>query len=147
MSNSIVLKFILMLSLSLLMFSACGDDDPTGPGTNELVGIWNAETNTIFYGSISSPDSTEVETFGGDVQVILTFMNENTFTLNVVVFGETIVSDSGTWSVSGNKITFKAPGEPDDTDDFSISGNKLTLTDSETIDGYTTFDVTVWTKQ
>ena len=134
-----------ILIISVLLFS-CGDDDLTGPGTNELVGIWEAETNTIYSGSISNPDSKVEFTFDKHVHATLTFKDDNTFTLDIFFFGQT-ENSSGTWSVSGNKITFKEPGEPEGTDEFSISGNKLTLTESETVDGYTTFDVTVFTRQ
>ena len=146
MSNSTVLKFILMLSLSLLMFSACGDDDPTGPGVDSIVGVWKAVTNTTSYGSLTSPDSTEVITFGTDMQFTMTINDDNTWSSVVVVSGET-QSDSGTWSFSGNTVTFKNPDEPESTFDFSTSGNTLTATSSETTDGYTVYDVTVFTRQ
>jgi len=148
MRNSTVLIFILMLSLSLLMFSACGDDDPTGPGVDSIVGVWKAETFTTSYGSLTSPDSTEVIPFGTDTdfQFTLTINDDNTWSSVFVVLGIT-ESDSGTWSVSGNTITIKAPDEPDDTDEFSVSGDTLTLTSSETTDGYTTYNVTVLTRQ
>ena len=146
MSNSTVLKFILMLSLSLLIFSACGDDDPTGPGVDSIVGVWKAVTSTTSYGSLTSPDSTEVTTFGTDIQFTLTINDDNTWSVVFVVFGIT-ESDSGTWSVSGNTLTIKDPDEPDSTSDFSISGDTLTITSSETTDDYTIYDVTVFTRQ
>ena len=148
MSNSTVLKLILMLSLSLLMFSACGDDDPTGPGVDSIVGVWKPLTSTIYYGSLTSPDSTDVSASGidNDIQFTLTINDDNTWS-SVFVFLGITESDSGTWSVSGNTITIKAPDEPDSTDDFVVSGNTLTLTDSETIDGYTVYFQTVLTRQ
>ncbi len=146
MNKSTVLKLILMLSLSLLLFSACGDDDPTGPEADSIVGVWKAETNTTSYGSLTNPDSTEVTTFGSDISFTLTISADNTWTAVFVGFGLTD-SSSGTWSLSGNTLTIKEPGEPDSSSDFSISGNTLTLTSSETTDGYTIYEVAVFIRQ
>ena len=146
MNKSTVLKFILMPSLALLLFSARGDDDPTGPGVDSIVGVWKAVTNTVSYGSLTSPDSTHVTTFGTDMQFTITINDDNTWSSLVVLLGET-QNDSGTWSVSGNTVTIQTPDEPDSTSDYSTSGNTLTLTDSETPDGYTVYSVTVFTRQ
>jgi len=146
MNKSTVLKLILMLSLSLLLFSTCGDDDPTGPATNELVGTWKFDKVTTYYGSISTPDSTEVFASSSDFQITLTIKADNTWSIAAVFFGVTDNS-SGTWSVSGNKLTIKETGEPDETSEYSVSGNKLTITESVTIDSYTIFNVVEYTKQ
>jgi len=146
MQKSSVLQLIILLFLTLFVFSACGDDDPTGPGADSIEGVWKAVTNTTSYGSLTSPDSTDVTTFGTVIQFTLTINDDNTWSAVFVVAGET-ESDSGTWSVSGNTITIKAPDEPDTSSDFVVSGNTLTLTSSETIDDYTTWDVTVYTRQ
>ena len=145
MSNSTVLKLILMLSLSLLMFSACGDDDPTGPGVDSIVGVWKPLTSTIYYGSLTSPDSTDVSASGidNDIQFTLTINDDNTWSTVFEGFGIT-ESDSGTYSISGNTITIS---NSDSTIDFVVLGNTLTFTSSKTTDGYTVYNVTVYTRQ
>ena len=147
MNKSTVVRLILMLSLTLSLFSVFSDDDdPTGQGVNRLIGIWKLDISTAFYGSLTDPDSSDVTTFGSDFSFTLTVKDDNTWTIDFVSLGET-ESSSGTWSVSKNKITIKEPGKPDETSDYSISGNKLTTTSSETIDGYTTFEVSEFTRQ
>lgn len=142
-----VLKLILMLSLTLLLFSAFSEDDaPTGPGANKLVGIWKLDKSTTFYGSLTDPDSSNVDDLGSDFSFTLTIKDDNTWTIDFIYLGDA-KSSSGTWSVSGNKITIKVPGEPDETSEYSISGNKLTTTSGETIEGYTIFDVSEFTRQ
>ena len=60
-------------------------------------------------------------------------------------FGDT-ESEAGTWSINENKLTIiTSDGEA--VGDYSISGNTLTLEFGETISGYTTFEVFVYTKQ
>ncbi len=147
MDKSVVQKFIILLSLIFLPFSAySNDDDSTGSGDNQLIGVWKLYKSTTFYGSLTNPDSTNVTTFGSDFSFTLTIKDDNTWAIDFVSSGET-ASSSGTWSVSGNTITVKEQGEPDETSDYSISGNKLSITDSETIDGYTTFEVGEFTRQ
>lgn len=146
MDKSVVQKLIILISLTLLPFSAYSDDDyPIGPGADKLIGTWKLETSTTIYGSLTDPDSSNATTFGSNFSFTLT-INDDTWTIDLIARGET-ESSSGTWSVSGNKITIKEQGEPDETSDYSISSNKLTITSSETIDGYTTFEVAEFTRQ
>lgn len=146
MNKSVVQKLIILLSLTFLPFSAySADDDPTGSGDNKLIGIWKLYKSTTFYGSLTDPDSSNATTLGSDFSFTLT-IKDNTWTIDFISLGET-ESSSGTWSVSGNTITIKEPGEPDETSDYSISGNKLTVTSSETIDGYITFEVSEFIRQ
>ena len=79
MKKPTILKLILMLSLSLLMFAACGDDDPTGPEVDSIVGVWKAVTNTTLYGSLTSPDSTEVFTWTTNIHFTFTIKDDNTW--------------------------------------------------------------------
>jgi len=147
MDKSVVQKLIILLSLTFLPFSAySSDDNPTGPGANKLIGIWKLYRTTTFYASLTDPDSSNVTTLGSDFSFTLTIKDENTWTIDFVSLGET-ESSSGTWSVSGNTITIKEEGEPEESSDYSISGNKLTVTSSETIDGYTTIEVSVFIRQ
>ena len=147
MNKPTVLKLILMLSLTLLMFSAFSDDDdPTGPGGKQLIGNWKLDISTTFYGSLTDPDSSNVTDLGSDFSFTLTIKDDNTWTIDFVYLGKA-ESSSGTWSVTGNKITTKEPGKPDETSYYSISGNKLTTTSSEIIDGYTTFEVAEFIRQ
>ena len=146
MNKPTLLELILILSLTFLLFSACSDDDPTGPGADSIVGVWKGVKNTVFYGSLTNPDSSNVEILTDDISFTLTIKDDNTYTVEFVFLGVT-ESISGTWSVSGNTITITEPGEPTVTSDYSISGNTLTITSSETIDGYTIFEVTTFTRQ
>ena len=146
MDKSVVQKLIILISLTLLPFSVYSDDDyPIGPGADKLIGTWKLETSSTFYGSLTDPDSSNATTFGSDFSFTLT-IKDNYWTTDFVSLGET-KSNSGTWSVSGNTITIKEQGEPDETSGYSISGNKLTITSSETIDGYTIFEVAEFTRQ
>ncbi len=66
-----------ILSLTLSLFSACGDDNPIAPEIHELVGTWKADKFTIYWGSISNPDSTFVYTFVNDLQFTLIISTDN----------------------------------------------------------------------
>ncbi len=146
MDKSVVQKLIILLFLAFLPFSAYSDDDHlAAPGANKLTGIWKLYKSTTFYGSLTDPDSSNATTLGSDFSFTLS-IKDNTWTTDFVSLGKT-ESSSGTWSVSGNTITIKEQGEPDETSDYSISGNKLIITSSETIDGYTTFEVAEFTRQ
>ncbi len=145
MNNSAVQKLIIMLSFVSVLFFACSDDDPTGPGSNQLIGIWEADIHTTFYGSVSSPDSSKNEIFDSDNQFTLTFNDNNSYSAVFVVFGNTKIEE-GTWSVNGNNLTIRGPDD-DATGNYSISGNQLTLEFGETFSDYTTFEVFVYTKQ
>lgn len=148
MNKSTVLKLILMLFLTVAVFSGCSDDDnPASAGSDSLIGVWKATTSTISYGSESSPDSVDSFPFtAGTIEFTLTLKDDNTWTAVFVFLGES-ESSSGTWSVSGTTITVNEPGEETDTFEYSISGNNLTLKSSETIDGYTTYEVAVYARQ
>ncbi|MCH8304750.1 MAG: lipocalin family protein [Candidatus Marinimicrobia bacterium] len=136
----------LMLSLTLSLFSACGDDTPTAPETHELVGTWKADKFTVYRGSISNPDFTFVYTFVNDLQFTLTISADNRWSAESLSLVET-KNDSGGWWADGDTLTLYGAGDGDDVYEYSISGNKLTLTSSETVDGYTTFTVIEYTKQ
>ena len=147
MDKSVVQKLIILISLTLLPFSAYSDDDyPIGPGADKLIGTWKLETSTTIYGSLTDPDSSNATTFGSNFSFTLTIKDDNTWTIDFVYLGES-ESSSGTWSITGNKITTKESGKPDETSYYSISGNKLTTTSSEIIDGYTTFEVAEFIRQ
>ena len=136
----------LMLSLTLSLFSACGDDTPTSPETHELVGTWKADKFTIYWGSISNPDFTFVYTFVNDLQFTLTISDDHRWAAESLSLAET-KNDSGGWWVDGDTLTLYGAGDGDDVYEYSISGSKLTLTSSETVGGYTTFTVIEYTKQ
>ena len=138
--------FILILSLTLSLFSACGEDKITAPEIHELVGTWKADNFTIYWGSISNPDSTFVYTFVNDLQFTITISDDNRWSAEIKYPDET-QTDSGGWWVDGDTLTMYGAGDGDDVYEYSISGNKLTLTSSETKGGYTTFTVIEYTKQ
>ena len=147
MDKSVVQKLIILLFLAFLPFSAYSNDDhPAAPEANKLIGIWKLYETTTFYGSLTDPDSSNATTLSSDFNFTLTIKDDNTWTIDFVSFGET-ESSSGTWSSSGNTITIKEEGEPEESSDYSISGNKLTVTSSETIDGITTIEVSVFIRQ
>ena len=136
---------VLMLCLTLSLFSACGDDNPVAPEVHELVGTWKADVFTIYWGSISEPDSTFVFTFFSDFQFTLTISDDYTWSGESISITETI-DDSGGWWVDGDTLTIYGAGD-DDVYEYSLSGNKLTLTRSETTRGYTTYTVLEYIKQ
>lgn len=148
MNKSKVLKLIIILVLTIFAVSGCSDDDnPTSAGSDRLIGVWKATTSTTSFGSISSPDSTKGFPFtDGVIEFTLTIKFDHTWTAVFVVFAITNNS-SGTWLSTGTTLTVKEAGESDDTFEYSISGNNLTLESSETIDGYTTFEVVEYTRE
>ena len=137
---------VLMLSLTLLLFAACSDDNITTPETHELVGTWNADKFTTYWGSISKPDSTFVFTFVSDYRFTLTISDDYRWSAESLFLAESN-NDLGGWWVDGDTLTLYGAGDGDEVYEYSLSGNKLTLTRSETTKGYTTFTVIEFTKQ
>ena len=136
----------LILSATLFLFSACGDDNPTAPEPHELVATWEAVSFTIYSGSISDPDSTFVFKFRNDFLFTLTISDDNTWSAESLSIAES-QKDSGGWWVNGDTLTLYGAGDGDEVYEYSLSGNMLTLTKSETTRGYTTFTVLEYTKQ
>ena len=118
----------LLASLSLAV--ACGSDDsPTAPSRDQVVGSYAATTFTASRGGFAQ----DVLAAGGSVTLALT--NDGNATAHVVIpaslsggttFDQTL---TGTWALSGNKVTLDDPNDSSDTflEDLTLkaSGNTL----------------------
>ena len=124
-SNLLVVTYLLLFVPFIIN---CGDDDNPVASVDELVGTWDLTKITMTAGSgtliIDKPPNEDL--------MIVTFNNDKTYqTIDNLEDEDTPVTETGTWSVSGNEITLVEPDESV-TMDYSISGNKLTITFTDT---------------
>lgn len=93
------------LLLAFVLLWSCGKES-TKPKESELIGTWNAETETHYWGSISNPDSTDMTTYvPGLVTMTWKFGSDNSFELKTTLFGTDFLTLEGTWSTSGDQLT------------------------------------------
>jgi hypothetical protein len=130
------------LRSSILMFSlvtlvACGDDDTTGPTAVSVAGTYNATQADITYTGTTQP--VDALALGASVVIVLTPQGTTSGTLVVpaVLTEEGIedeVSDlTGTFTVSGNTVTFQGPGDNlfHDGLPWTIGNGTLTIVNSD----------------
>ena len=113
----VMLVCLFTLGLGLVSCdSGGGSGSSGGGGSTSVVGKWTA---------------TETEE-GITAIITLDFRANSTYILSVTVMGYTETIESGTYSVSGNKITLSSPDGESSTG--TINGNKMTFTgDGESI--------------
>jgi uncharacterized protein (DUF2147 family) len=116
---------------TVCLIAAC--DSGTGsnggsPNPADLVGSWKGVNVQIDTGYDIYTDTT-LYTFGVDGRVTsLTHERDSSLTNHTVVFNT--FADTGTWTTSGNKITFTVTSTGKSFSiTYAISGTKLTLTD------------------
>lgn len=117
---------LVLALVALPLLPGCGDDGgPANGDTSALVGTWSATSFTIAgLGDILD---------GTGVSITLVF-TQDTYSLQVsgddlgtLCGSETSCTESGSYTRSGNRLTFD-PGTQDEIDfAFSLSGDTLTL--------------------
>ncbi|HET9065316.1 MAG TPA: hypothetical protein VFN22_05820 [Gemmatimonadales bacterium] len=117
----------LVLVACLLPLSACGDGDPTGPGTDPLLGTWQA---TSFVG-----EGTDVIAEGMTLRMTLTTSDTYTFVVTndmVGICGElaTACTTSGPVSHTATTLIVDAGTSDATTFSFQIHGNTMTWSGS-----------------
>ena len=120
-----------LILLSILFIAGC-DNNSTQSSVNPLVGIWNGSEMTIIM--LGTTVTTELNDPTSDIGTITyIFGADGVFTTtSVTSFGT--VSDNGTWSSTGGKLTLMG-NEETSVLDFTISGNTLTMNSEDNEDG------------
>ena len=121
-------KPILLAALSLLAVGvAC--DDSTDPDRDDVVGTYTATTFTTTTGGVTTDELDE----GASLDIVLS-ANGNTTGSLVAPGGSPTLSMAGSWSLSGNTVTFSQPADSFVRNmSFQVSGN--TLMGDETFSG------------
>jgi len=112
---------IFIISLSVLFFVNCGDDNGNGPAEHELVGTWELTKITIIVSEVTTTLTPEL----ADMYMTLVVNADNTFSMTQTQEGVT-ETDTGTWDPSESKAVFTVEGETIIVD-YTVTGNKVTL--------------------
>ena len=125
-------KLFGMLALAgAVALGGCGDDDGTGPDNN-IEGTYTLETieGEELPVTVIEFEGVKIEVLSGNVRL----MDDNEFTASLsfreTTDGETTTytqTDSGTWSRSGNTVTFSYEDAELDDDVATYSDGRLTL--------------------
>ncbi|PKL81795.1 MAG: hypothetical protein CVV24_13455 [Ignavibacteriae bacterium HGW-Ignavibacteriae-3] len=122
----IVIKKLALISFGMLiLFSLHGcksDDGPTDPESSSLVGTWVLTKISIPSGTgsiVLTPEQAQISS-------TIIARADGTYTATVVNLGVT-TNESGTYSTSGNKITFVLQDGTIRATDYSRTGNKLVI--------------------
>jgi hypothetical protein len=104
-----------LLVLSVATFAACGDDDTTDPTPASVAGTYHAtRMSLIFAGSSQRLDALGL---GTSVEIVLTPQGTTTGTLVVPAvlteagIEEGVIDLEGTYTISGNTLTFHGQGD------------------------------------
>ena len=122
-----------ILFLSILFTVGCDDDDATATEDASLVGTWELTSGTVVIHS--TPEETLTFT-PPDVSNTLVLADDGSYSENGTFDGE-IATFSGTWSATGNVLTFVVTSgtEIDETETwlntYTLSGDVLTLVGEE----------------
>ena len=120
-----------LLLFSILFTVGCDDDDATEDAS--LVGVWELTSGTVV--THSSPEVTETYT-PPDVSNTLELAEDGSYSETGTFEGET-QTFSGTWSATGDVLTFVVAGgtDIDGTEtwlnNYTLSGDRLTLVAEE----------------
>ena len=122
-----------LLLFSILFTVGCDDDDATATEDASLVGTWELTSGTIVIHS--TPEETFTYT-PPEVSNTLVLADDGSYAENGTFDGE-IQTFSGTWSATGNVLTFVVTSgtEIDETEtwlnNYTLSGDVLTLVAEE----------------
>tara|TARA_B100001245_G_C22613384_1_gene303016 strand:+ start:69 stop:506 length:438 start_codon:yes stop_codon:yes gene_type:complete len=120
-----------LLLFSILFTVGCDDDDATEDAS--LVGVWEFTSGTVV--THSSPEVTETYT-PPDVSNTLVLADDGSYA-ETGTFEDEIQTFSGTWSATGNVLTFVVTSgtDIDGTEtwlnNYTLSGDGLTLVAEE----------------
>ena len=122
----------------LLVFSflfTIGCDDEATDETNPLVGVWNMTSLSFTVGG-----ATTTIDASSDYSIVFIFNEDGTFSNQGVVEGESL-SENGTWSTQGDKLTIITEDVQEGTEteiwDYTLSGSSFSMSMTETEDGET----------
>ena len=139
-----------ILFLSILFTVGCDDDDATDADT--LVGTWGLTSATVvIHESESNPEETETYT-PPEVSNTLVLADDGSYAENGTFDGD-IATFSGTWSATGNVLTFVVTSgtEIDETETwlntYTLSGDVLTLVGEDEDDGVAETITLVYARQ
>ena len=139
-----------ILFLSILFTVGCDDDDATDADT--LVGTWGLTSATVvIHESESNPEETETYT-PPEVSNTLVLADDGSYAENGTFDGD-IATFSGTWSATGNVLTFVVTSgtEIDGTETwlntYTLSGDVLTLVGEDEDDGVAETITLVYARQ
>ena len=124
----------MLLVFSFLFTIGCDDDEATDE-TNPLVGVWNMTSLSFTVGG-----ATTTIDASNDFSIVFIFNEDGTFSNQGVVEGESL-SENGTWSTQGYKLTIITEdveeGTVTDIWDYTVSGSSFSFTFTDTEDGET----------
>ena len=122
------MKRLLLIVLPLLLMVGCEDKKETSD-TNPLVGVYNM--TSISFELQTTP--TQTLTFnhdGTDNYLVLVLGDDGVYSLQGKIDGVD-GSEGGTWSDTGNKLTFIQSDGDTKIWDFTLTGNNLVMTRTE----------------
>ena len=139
-----------LLLFSILFTVGCDDDDATEDAS--LVGTWELTSGTVVtHESESNPEETNTFT-PPDVSNTLVLADDGSYAENGTFEGD-IATFSGTWSETGNVLTFVVTSgtEIDGTEtwlaNYTLSGDVLTLVAEDEDDGVAETITLVYARQ
>ena len=139
-----------ILFLSILFTVGCDDDDATDADT--LVGTWGLTSATVvIHESESNPEETVTYT-PPEVSNTMVLADDGSYAENGTFDGD-IATFSGTWSATGNVLTFVVTSgtEIDGTEtwlnNYTLSGDVLTLVGEDEDDGVAETITLVYARQ
>jgi hypothetical protein len=104
-----------VLAVFLATLAACGDDGPSGPTPASVAGTYHAtQIELTFAASSVALDALEL---GSSVEIVLTPQGTTTGTLIIPAvltengIDEDVIDLTGTYTISGNTLTFHGQGD------------------------------------
>ncbi len=131
---------VLLLALLPLVSSCGGDDEATGPLSNDLIGSWDA--TVIELSSVANPDvNVELVALGANGRLVLEANGD--FGLSVGIPGEPTEFAGGTWSSTTVLTLSFDSGDIEGVwrFDFVLSGDTLRLTGASTVYDFNEDDI------
>lgn len=124
---------ILLVVFATILSTSCKSDDDGGEPS--IVGTWLEASSSTEEFTNNVSDGITTETIDADNFIRITFNADGTFSdfssYSYTVNGEVIIetsTDSGTYSVSGNVLSFTYDGDTDtETVEFTLSATQLSF--------------------
>jgi hypothetical protein len=102
-TKSIIRVLISSAVISFLLSGCGGNDNPTGPTENDMVGTWELIKLTIIAGQTTVLTEGQLNQMGA--YWILELNSDNTFDSNYNL--DALENETGTWSASGDELLTK----------------------------------------
>ena len=121
-------KLIPLFSLLLIFSFGCEDDKAETEQVDPLVGVYNMTSASVSI--LSNPVQTLTFNHNGSTNYLVFILGDDgVYSFQGKLDGDAM-SEGGTWSSTGNKLTLISGGGSE-ISDFTLSGNNLVLTMSE----------------